>query len=143
MLWSVPQLKPCGLVTPSAMVTGAPPSSEIFFCFPPAKKATDLPSGEKTGLTAPSVPAMATGDEAFNSRRKSREPSALLALMAMRKPSGEIATFRSFELSEVPTGGAITFRGVPREHVEQFAAADPYVEAGLVTSQRIELWNAT
>jgi hypothetical protein len=46
-------------------------------------------------------------------------------------------------LGDPPTGGAITFRGVPREHVEQFAAADPYVEAGLVTSRRIELWNAT
>jgi uncharacterized protein YciI len=32
---------------------------------------------------------------------------------------------------------------VPREHVEQFAAGDPYVEAGLVTSHRVELWNAT
>jgi uncharacterized protein YciI len=46
-------------------------------------------------------------------------------------------------LGNPPTGGAIAFRGVAREHVEQFAAGDPYVEAGLVTSRRIELWNAT
>jgi uncharacterized protein len=46
-------------------------------------------------------------------------------------------------LGDPPTGGAITFRGVPRDHVEQFAAGDPYVQAGLVTAQSIELWNAT
>jgi uncharacterized protein len=46
-------------------------------------------------------------------------------------------------LGDPPTGGAIVFRGVPREHVVQFAADDPYVEAGLVTSRRVELWNAT
>ena len=46
-------------------------------------------------------------------------------------------------LGDPPTGGAITFRGVAREHVEQFATADPYVEAGLVVDRRIELWNAT
>ena len=39
-----------------------------------------------------------------------------------------------------PREGAIVWRGVTRETIEHFAAADPYVEAGLVTSQRIELW---
>jgi uncharacterized protein YciI len=44
-------------------------------------------------------------------------------------------------LGTPPTGGAIAFRGVSPEQIEQFAAADPYVQAGLVTDQRIERWN--
>jgi hypothetical protein len=43
-------------------------------------------------------------------------------------------------LGSPPAGGAIVFEGVTPEHVEQFTAADPYVLAGLVTSQRIERW---
>lgn len=43
-------------------------------------------------------------------------------------------------LGNPPSAGAIVFQGVAREHVERFAAADPYVEAGLVTEQRIEPW---
>jgi uncharacterized protein YciI len=39
------------------------------------------------------------------------------------------------------TGAAIVFRGVEPEHVEQFVATDPYVEAGLVTSWSIRPWN--
>lgn len=38
-------------------------------------------------------------------------------------------------------GGAIVFRGVPPAEIEEFARADPYTEAGLVTSWRVELWN--
>ena len=44
-------------------------------------------------------------------------------------------------LGTPPTGGALVFRGVAPEYVEQFTAADPYVQAGLVTAQRIERWN--
>ena len=33
-----------------------PPSMEIFLSFPPAKKATQRPSGEKNGASALSVP---------------------------------------------------------------------------------------
>ncbi len=44
-------------------------------------------------------------------------------------------------LGSPPSGGAIVFRGVERRHVEAFVAADPYVEAGLVTSWRVEPWN--
>jgi uncharacterized protein len=43
-------------------------------------------------------------------------------------------------LGTPPSGGAIAFRGVSPQHIEQFAAADPYVQAGLVTDQRIERW---
>jgi uncharacterized protein len=44
-------------------------------------------------------------------------------------------------LGNPPTGGALAFKGVEREEVEQFVHADPYFEAGLVTSFRIEPWN--
>jgi uncharacterized protein YciI len=43
-------------------------------------------------------------------------------------------------LGSPPTGGAIVWQGVSREEIERFTAADPYVAAGLVTSQRIEPW---
>lgn len=39
-----------------------------------------------------------------------------------------------------PTGGAIVWQGVSPEEIEQFAVADPYVGAGLVTARRIERW---
>jgi uncharacterized protein YciI len=44
-------------------------------------------------------------------------------------------------LGTPPTGGAFVWRGVSPEAIERFTAADPYVEAGLVTAQRIERWN--
>jgi uncharacterized protein len=44
-------------------------------------------------------------------------------------------------LGNPPTGGAIVFKGVDLEYVEQFVATDPYVEAGLVLSYRVEPWN--
>ncbi|MGA9858417.1 MAG: YciI family protein [Solirubrobacteraceae bacterium] len=43
-------------------------------------------------------------------------------------------------LGTPPTGGAIVFSGVTQDHIEQFTATDPYVQAGLVTDQRIERW---
>ncbi len=43
-------------------------------------------------------------------------------------------------LGTPPSGGAIVFENVSRQDVETFAAADPYVQAGLVTEQRIEPW---
>jgi uncharacterized protein len=43
-------------------------------------------------------------------------------------------------LGSPPTGGALVWRGVSREEIERFTAADPYVEAGLVSAQRIEPW---
>lgn len=44
-------------------------------------------------------------------------------------------------LGEPPTGAAFVFEGVERAQIEAFVAADPYVEAGLVPSYRIEPWN--
>jgi uncharacterized protein YciI len=44
-------------------------------------------------------------------------------------------------LGDPPTGAAIVFKGVHRDHVERFVAEDPYVQAGLVTAWRVEPWN--
>jgi uncharacterized protein YciI len=43
-------------------------------------------------------------------------------------------------LGDPPTGGAIAFKGVERGEIESFVHSDPYVEAGLVRSWRIEPW---
>jgi uncharacterized protein YciI len=40
-----------------------------------------------------------------------------------------------------PPHGAVIVFTCPREEVEAFASADPYVAAGLVTSWRVEPWN--
>ncbi len=39
-----------------------------------------------------------------------------------------------------PRGGVIGFTGLTREEVEDWAAADPYVAAGLVLEHRVEPW---
>ena len=43
-------------------------------------------------------------------------------------------------LGDPPHAGAIVFKGVDKSHIEAFIRDDPYVKAGLVTSQRIEPW---
>ncbi len=40
-----------------------------------------------------------------------------------------------------PTGAAFVFIGVDIDHVNSFARSDPYVQAGLVTSWRVEPYN--
>src|SRR5437867_7578460 len=57
MLSSGPQLAPR---TAAALqrVKAAPPLSETFFSLPSAKNPNDCPSGEKNGLSAPSVPGI-------------------------------------------------------------------------------------
>ena len=92
------------------MTTGVPPSSEIFFSLPAAKKASHLPSGENAGFTAPSDPRWARRKPNSCRDDTSRGPSELLALSAMRVPSREIATARSTELRDVPGGGRIAKR---------------------------------
>lgn len=44
-------------------------------------------------------------------------------------------------LGNPPSGGAIVFRELDRDQIEEFVDADPYVQAGLVRSWRIEPWN--
>jgi uncharacterized protein len=44
-------------------------------------------------------------------------------------------------LGSPPNGGAIVFRGLDRDQIQEFVDADPYVQAELVRSWRIEPWN--
>jgi uncharacterized protein len=53
------------------------------------------------------------------------------------RESGEIVM--AGPLGDPPHGAAIVFK--EPAVAEAFARADPYVEAGLVTSWRIDLWN--
>jgi uncharacterized protein YciI len=43
-------------------------------------------------------------------------------------------------LGDPPSGGAFVFQVDDPEQVVEFVAADPYVEAGLVSSHSIERW---
>jgi uncharacterized protein len=43
-------------------------------------------------------------------------------------------------LGDPPRGAAFVFKGLEPEAIEEFVRGDPYVEAGLVTSWRIERW---
>ena len=71
-----------------------------------------------------------------------REPyrDAHLERIEAERQAGRLVL--SGPLGDPPHGAAIVFRGVGPEHVEAFAQADPYVQAGLVTARRIELWQA-
>jgi uncharacterized protein YciI len=44
-------------------------------------------------------------------------------------------------LGDPPHGAAIVFKGVEPDQIEQFARADPYSRAGLVSASRVERWN--
>jgi uncharacterized protein YciI len=65
-------------------------------------------------------------------------PSATLSRMGLSAAQGGEAGRRA---GRELKGGAIVFRDVAPEDIEAFAAADPYVGAGLVTAHRIERWN--
>jgi len=64
---------------------------------------------------------------------------AHLARIRAERDAGRIVMAGA--LGDPPTGGAIVFRGVGPEHIEAFAHADPYVEAGLVTHWRVHPWS--
>jgi uncharacterized protein YciI len=44
-------------------------------------------------------------------------------------------------LGDPPHGAAFVFKDVTDAEIEEFVTGDPYVEAGIVTGWRIELWN--
>jgi uncharacterized protein YciI len=60
-----------------------------------------------------------------------------LERIAAERETGRLVAAGAFD---PPTGAALVFTGVEREHVEAFVAADPYQHAGLITSWRIERW---
>lgn len=43
-------------------------------------------------------------------------------------------------LGDPPSAGAIVWRGVSRADIEAFVADDPYMQAGLIPSWRLEPW---
>lgn len=59
------------------------------------------------------------------------------ARIAAEREAGRIVAAGAFD---PPTGGALVFKGVDREHVEAFVAGDPYLQAGLITSWRVWPW---
>ena len=123
-----------------------PPSSEIFFSLPFAKKASHLPSGENVGFTPPSDPLIGLAFAEFISRWYSRGPSELLALKAMRVPSREIATARNTELREVPGGGRIAkriggFSCAPPE-CRRFASKKPAAINNAASAHPASIFNA-
>jgi uncharacterized protein YciI len=64
---------------------------------------------------------------------------AHLARLASERDAGRVVMAGA--LGDPPHGAAIVFTGVEDAQIEEFVRGDPYVEAGLVTGWRIELWN--
>ncbi len=70
--------------------------------------------------------------------RRGPHREAHLARIAAHRDAGHIVLAGA--LGDPPHGAAIVFEDVDPARIEQFAAGDPYVEAGLVTESRIEPW---
>ena len=70
--------------------------------------------------------------------RRGPHREAHLERIRMARERGEITLAGA--LGEPPHGAAIVFAGASPERIEAFAQADPYVQAGLVRSWRIERW---
>ncbi|MFZ0044128.1 MAG: YciI family protein [Solirubrobacteraceae bacterium] len=58
--------------------------------------------------------------------------------IGVEREAGRVAFAGAFD---PPSGAAIVFKNVDHAHVERFMDGDPYVQAGLVTTSRIERWN--
>jgi len=61
-----------------------------------------------------------------------------LALINAWKEDGRL--LMAGPLGDPPTGAAFVFQVSELAEVEEFAAADPYIAAGLVTSHSLERW---
>lgn len=70
-------------------------------------------------------------------RREPHRP-AHLGRVGQEREAGRITLSGPYD---PPTGALLVFAGVDREHVESFVASDPYMQAGLITSWRVERWN--
>jgi uncharacterized protein len=76
-------------------------------------------------------------DDILERRPPYRE--AHVAKIAEGKASG--AVVMAGPLNDPPTGAVIVFKGDDPAVAEEFANADPYVQAGLVTDWHVDLWN--
>jgi uncharacterized protein YciI len=63
---------------------------------------------------------------------------AHLARIAREREEGRIVMAGA--LGDPPGGAAIVFKGVAPGAIEEFVRGDPYIEAGLVTTWRLEPW---
>ncbi len=70
-----------------------------------------------------------------------REPYRADHLAGIRQAVSRGEVVMAGATGDPVSGAAIVFRDVGHEAVERFAAGDPYVLAGLVTSWRVEPWN--
>jgi uncharacterized protein YciI len=75
-------------------------------------------------------------EDMLERRRPYRE--AHLTRIASERERGRIVMAGA--LGDPPSGAAFVFKGLEPETIEEFVRGDPYVEAGLVTSWRIEPW---
>jgi uncharacterized protein YciI len=76
--------------------------------------------------------------ENMTERRTPHRQAHLAHLLAERE-AGHLLVAGAY--GEPVQGGAIGFRGVTREHVENWVAGDPYKLADLVVSYEIHRWN--
>jgi uncharacterized protein len=70
--------------------------------------------------------------------RRGPHRDAHLAHIRAAQAAGQIGLAGA--LGDPVTAGALQFTGVSQSGVEQWVAADPYNQAGLVVSHRIEPW---
>src|SRR5262245_59316803 len=90
-----------------ASATGAPPSMASFFNWPSAKKPMNLPSGEKNGLVAFSVPARGTDSKRSSRLRNNRTTFSVLPTKTRLCPSGDKVTDDPRPTQIVVSGGNV------------------------------------
>ena len=70
--------------------------------------------------------------------RRTAHRQAHLDRLNVEREAGHVPAAGAFD---PPTGAALVFRGVDRDHVEAFVASDPYMQAGLITTWHVQRWN--
>jgi uncharacterized protein len=76
-------------------------------------------------------------DEMLARRAPHRE--AHLAALEAEREAGHVVIAGAY--GDPPAGAVFVFNGVDADQVRAFAEADPYVQAGLVRSWRVEPYN--
>lgn len=69
-----------------------------------------------------------------------RDPHRQAHLAAAREAKDAGALLNVGAVGSPPSGAVFVFADTELERVEAYAAADPYVAAGLVTASRVEPW---
>lgn len=72
-------------------------------------------------------------------QRREAHRDAHLEVLGREREAGNVPVAGAYD---PPSGAAIVFKGVDRAHVEAYVERDPYMQAGLITSWRIERWLA-